>query len=744
MIDEIRSALLQECFERTKEMLAVDSTAVTSENKLNRSNRAIMAESFYGGILNILYDYKLIDLNCIQRNYPGIDLGDEENRIAFQITSNGKKKKIWDTWNSTKTEDKNKYTRIIVFRILPHKDCAEFNAKDDDKLNGIKLEHPGFDVWDLDTLFGEIQGKLLRNESRITRLYGFIQRWKGVKTFDQGAEKTFEELFSLLYVKSWMKYRDDFCVNDEPRFRKGFVGNIDKVNWLIKECYSDLIMFDGFAREAICMLNDVWSGFYDILKRYYYDDDMGSGYCHLKSRGDFFESYSPSERDVQMFLDTTQSIPDQKYKHIKYLSKAAFFELTKIVNWIQDKKLEENCFQIQLNLFFPTENDRRDGFVAYQPETPFREWAGAEDFFLMGVNPERGHLEYQRSEDTFRIWNALENYVMRMVNPVSFFLLSALWRNRAQHSGGILKTMSSPPNFVEWVFKTRYATEMYEKGPAIEGKFLYAIYKSLTAYVNKNHKQFVVSLEPPLLEGSSDVSSLGSWKKYTFHIFIPAPASSCSPKDKLLKDIFDAFLVSDFFVWRGIWIFAFGFPSVGTGTTTPGQWDPFPEFKLESSFVDVVEATCNKLESLDFEAIDPVFRKTFLSLKDILNDFHELISQYYRVRDPIGNELRYCSLRDSVEPVYVKLLTASLYYELLWMREDILKICKENKKDDLVSCCPFPPDGLGVRGPQYTCDRRHFMPFFMLPEYQVPYPGLSFYDNYVKDFLRQKAQHPEM
>ena len=48
-------------------------------------------------LLNIIYNYKLINLAYYRKNYPGIDLGDTINRVAVQVTSNKKDSKVEHT-----------------------------------------------------------------------------------------------------------------------------------------------------------------------------------------------------------------------------------------------------------------------------------------------------------------------------------------------------------------------------------------------------------------------------------------------------------------------------------------------------------------------------------------------------------------------------------------------------------------------------------------------------------------------
>ncbi|WEK20511.1 MAG: SMEK domain-containing protein [Candidatus Pedobacter colombiensis] len=82
-------------------------------------------------LLNLLYDYKLEDLNKIKANFPGLDIGDESvSKIAFQVTSRTDRQKI--TENLTSIVDKNYHTVFssgIKFLILSNSGKVVYTAK---------------------------------------------------------------------------------------------------------------------------------------------------------------------------------------------------------------------------------------------------------------------------------------------------------------------------------------------------------------------------------------------------------------------------------------------------------------------------------------------------------------------------------------------------------------------------------------------------------------------------------------
>ncbi|WP_159474747.1 SMEK domain-containing protein [Chryseobacterium sp. 18068] len=85
-----------------------------SESNLNDIN--IIYEFHIKEILNILYDWKLINSNENNKNSPAIDLEDIENSIAVQVTSTSKKIKIQETLNKFFSNNfDSKFKTLFVF-----------------------------------------------------------------------------------------------------------------------------------------------------------------------------------------------------------------------------------------------------------------------------------------------------------------------------------------------------------------------------------------------------------------------------------------------------------------------------------------------------------------------------------------------------------------------------------------------------------------------------------------------------
>ncbi|WP_157530938.1 SMEK domain-containing protein [Hymenobacter norwichensis] len=73
---------------------------ISNLNSLNLYDANIFSEHTICVLLNTIYNYKLHNVNIVQKNFPAIDLGDQFNRVAFQVTSTKATKKIQNTVES--------------------------------------------------------------------------------------------------------------------------------------------------------------------------------------------------------------------------------------------------------------------------------------------------------------------------------------------------------------------------------------------------------------------------------------------------------------------------------------------------------------------------------------------------------------------------------------------------------------------------------------------------------------------
>ncbi len=91
---------------------------VRNLNYQNLNDINILQEITFKTILNIIFDYSLINLGETSAGFPAVDLVDDDNRISVQVSSNSSKHKIQSTLDSF---EKNcfykKYDRLIILII---------------------------------------------------------------------------------------------------------------------------------------------------------------------------------------------------------------------------------------------------------------------------------------------------------------------------------------------------------------------------------------------------------------------------------------------------------------------------------------------------------------------------------------------------------------------------------------------------------------------------------------------------
>lgn len=90
---------------------------VQTRNKLGMLDLTKFTEDFFKEALNTIYDLNLINLNADRSNNPGIDLGDEGKKIAYQITSTKNTGKVKGTLDVLTQVQTTAYTLIKVFIV---------------------------------------------------------------------------------------------------------------------------------------------------------------------------------------------------------------------------------------------------------------------------------------------------------------------------------------------------------------------------------------------------------------------------------------------------------------------------------------------------------------------------------------------------------------------------------------------------------------------------------------------------
>lgn len=153
----------QQLIKKIADNISFSSCVTLLENTIGLFDDDRSAQLFYSGIFKIVFGYKnLEELDTLNKttNYPAIDIGDEKEGIAFQITVQKDSQKIKDTIELfLKKELYKKYSRLVIYVIGKKQEKYSFKFDTKEKFNF----NPSQDIWDDKFLIQEIN-KLGLNE----------------------------------------------------------------------------------------------------------------------------------------------------------------------------------------------------------------------------------------------------------------------------------------------------------------------------------------------------------------------------------------------------------------------------------------------------------------------------------------------------------------------------------------------------------------------------------------------------
>ena len=164
--------------QRITDALSIVTNNVKLHNSRGRTDINKEAEDFYCGLLNIILDKNLVNLNLLEMNFAAIDLADDEGRICVQVTSTEGRYKVDKTLEKFFAKDLNlDYDRLIVL-IIGEK--PQYQREFDTK-QGFDFAHKR-DVWDLPVLLAQIE-KL--DEKKQEAVDAYLRKWVNTGTREE-------------------------------------------------------------------------------------------------------------------------------------------------------------------------------------------------------------------------------------------------------------------------------------------------------------------------------------------------------------------------------------------------------------------------------------------------------------------------------------------------------------------------------------------------------------------------------
>ena len=229
------------------ENLALLSREVSILNAVNLYDINIIAEDFFPGLLNLIYGYELQNANHFEKNAPAIDLIDQKNRIAVQVTSDNSSAKIRHTIDEfNKNQAYNLYDRLVVL-ILTQKKNYSTNFDTQGRFSFDKAS----DIWDVEKLIKDIRKLETEQVKSISEYLSeeLCNRYYSVRETQAGEVDTIIDLIEYISQHRKVNKNRETMVDPEYKIYKRFKDFADK---LIAE-YTTLYTIYG---EALNIVNE--------------------------------------------------------------------------------------------------------------------------------------------------------------------------------------------------------------------------------------------------------------------------------------------------------------------------------------------------------------------------------------------------------------------------------------------------------------------------------------------------------
>ena len=151
-------------------MLAAFSTDAQATARNGKTDRAKELERIVGQVLDIVLDAKLVDMNRSGPNFPDIDLGDAQKRIAVQVTVRSDRAKVQETLDGFLEDGLDgSFSRLIVVMLVA-KVSLRGRVEPTDKSRAFSFNSKE-DVWDLAMFEREIE---YLDDGKIYQIYRYL------------------------------------------------------------------------------------------------------------------------------------------------------------------------------------------------------------------------------------------------------------------------------------------------------------------------------------------------------------------------------------------------------------------------------------------------------------------------------------------------------------------------------------------------------------------------------------------
>jgi len=176
--------------------LHILSSRIETGGKLNLLDLHVHSENFYRHFFNLIYCYKLENLNTKLQNVEAIDLIDHKNKILIQVSATSIKQKIELALSKDIIKNYNGYT----FKFISiSKDSSDLRKKNYANPHSINFT-PTQDIYDIVTILKDIQSK---NIDEFKAIYDFIKKELGGEVDFVKFNSNLATIINILSKEQW-------------------------------------------------------------------------------------------------------------------------------------------------------------------------------------------------------------------------------------------------------------------------------------------------------------------------------------------------------------------------------------------------------------------------------------------------------------------------------------------------------------------------------------------------------------
>lgn len=182
-------------FNFIEEKLSLLAMRIEMRGGLNILDMHLHSENFYLHFFNLLYDWKLQNLNIVKKNAAAIDLVDLTNKIVIQVSSTATPQKI----ESALAKDLSRYEGYSFKFISISKDAKDLRTKKFANPYNLTFS-PNEDIFDIPSLLKFICGKDIDQQKKI---YEFLKKELKSEPDPEKLESNLTTIIKILSKVDW-------------------------------------------------------------------------------------------------------------------------------------------------------------------------------------------------------------------------------------------------------------------------------------------------------------------------------------------------------------------------------------------------------------------------------------------------------------------------------------------------------------------------------------------------------------